>query len=244
MSQYQVDIEKYKGGKIPKRYGIYRPHMPRIDSDDEGKVAKVVDGRWELSEDETGDGGGGIGRESDVVIVHASVTGSPVVDKDDTFYACASDLTAKQVYELGREGKTAMVRITVNDQSGSPQILSMPLVRAIVPASGQYNAVFTYMEAAVDTPGYEYPIEYTFELETKNGVETTPSLQVHKVRTASLATRETPGLVIAGDGTKIDGKGKLSVDVANDAEADNTRPISSAAVHTLVGNINSLLETI
>ena len=243
MSEYQIKIEKFKGNDIEKRYSIYDPLLPKIDADDEGKVAKVVDGEWTLSEDETGEGGGS-GKESDVIIVHASVTGSPVVDEDDTFYACASDLTAKQVYELGREGKTAMVRITVNDQSGSPQILSMPLVRAIVPASGQYNVAFTYMEAAVDTPGCEYPIEYTFELETKNGVETTPSLQVHKVRTASLATKETPGLVIAGDGTKIESNGKLSVDVANDAEADNTRPISSAAVYTLVGNINTLLETI
>lgn len=241
MSEYQIKIEKFKGNDIEKRYSIYDPLLPKIDADDEGKVAKVVDGEWTLSEDETGGGGA---RESDVVIVRASVTGEPVVEEDDTFYACSSNLTAKQVYDFGQEGKTAMVQITVNDQTGSPQIISMPLVRAIIPATGQYNVVFTYMEAAVDTPGYEYPIEYTFELESKNGVETTPRLQVHKVRTASIATTETPGLVAIGSGLKVDSNGVASVDVANDAEADNTRPISSAAVYTQIGNINVLLESI
>lgn len=36
----------------------------------------------------------------------------------------------------------------------------------------------------------------------------------------------------------------LSVDVVNDAEEDNTKPITSAAVYTEIGNINSLLHTI
>lgn len=240
MSEYQIEIEKFKGNDIEKRYSIYDPLLPKIDADDEGKVAKVVDGEWTLSEDKTGGGE----RESDVVIVHASVTGEPVVEEDDTFYACSSNLTAKEVYDFGQEGKTAMVQITINDRTGSPQIISMPLVRAIIPATGQYNVVFTYMEAAVDTPGYEYPIEYTFELESKNGVETTPRLQVHKVRTASIATTETPGLVAIGAGLKVDSNGVASVDVANNAEADNTRPISSAAVYTQIGNINVLLESI
>lgn len=36
----------------------------------------------------------------------------------------------------------------------------------------------------------------------------------------------------------------LSVNVVNDAEKDNTLPITSAAVYTTVGNIDSLLQTI
>lgn len=38
--------------------------------------------------------------------------------------------------------------------------------------------------------------------------------------------------------------GVLSVNTATDVEADNTLPITSAAVYTEVGNINALLETI
>ena len=38
--------------------------------------------------------------------------------------------------------------------------------------------------------------------------------------------------------------GILSVNTADVVEADNTLPVTSAAVQTAVGNINALLETI
>ena len=46
-----------------------------------------------------------------------------------------------------------------------------------------------------------------------------------------------------GDGLKVK-NGKLSVDTATAAEQDNTKPITSGAVYTAVGNINALLATI
>ena len=46
-----------------------------------------------------------------------------------------------------------------------------------------------------------------------------------------------------GDGLKVE-NGKLSVDTATVAEQDNTKPITSGAVYTTVGNINALLATI
>ena len=46
-----------------------------------------------------------------------------------------------------------------------------------------------------------------------------------------------------GDGLRVDGN-ILSVDTADVAEEDNTRPITSAAVYVEVGNINALLATI
>ena len=48
-----------------------------------------------------------------------------------------------------------------------------------------------------------------------------------------------------GNGLKLEeSTNTLSVDVATKAEQDNTKPISSSAVNTIVGNINVLLETI
>lgn len=48
-----------------------------------------------------------------------------------------------------------------------------------------------------------------------------------------------------GSGLKLDeATNTLSVDVAHDAEKDNTRPITSAAVYTEIGNIDALLKTI
>ena len=58
------------------------------------------------------------------------------------------------------------------------------------------------------------------------------------------ATKTTLGGVIVGDNLIVDSSGKISVDVATDAEEDNTRPISSAAVYAEIGNINILLSLI
>ena len=41
-----------------------------------------------------------------------------------------------------------------------------------------------------------------------------------------------------------DSQGRLAVQVADTAEADNTLPITAAAVHTELGNIEILLQTI
>ena len=47
-----------------------------------------------------------------------------------------------------------------------------------------------------------------------------------------------------GHGLKVTGGNTLEVDTAEEAEQDNTLPITSAAVYTTVGNIEILLETI
>lgn len=47
-----------------------------------------------------------------------------------------------------------------------------------------------------------------------------------------------------GSNLEVDADGKVNVLTASDMEQDNTRPITSAAVYTEVGNINALLETI
>lgn len=52
----------------------------------------------------------------------------------------------------------------------------------------------------------------------------------------------TDGYII-GDGLKLEGR-RLSVDTATTVDEDNTKPITSAAVFTEIGNINALLETI
>lgn len=54
---------------------------------------------------------------------------------------------------------------------------------------------------------------------------------------------------IIGSGLKVTsgdqiGKKILSVDTVNDAEKDNTLPITSAAVYTELGNIDILLQDI
>ena len=48
-----------------------------------------------------------------------------------------------------------------------------------------------------------------------------------------------------GSGLKLDAEtNTLSVDTTESVEKDNTKPVTSAAVYTEVGNINALLATI
>lgn len=59
-----------------------------------------------------------------------------------------------------------------------------------------------------------------------------------------IATTTTLGGVIVGDNLTVDESGRVSVDTADAPEEDNTRPITSAAVQTSIGNIEVLLGTI
>ena len=53
------------------------------------------------------------------------------------------------------------------------------------------------------------------------------------------------GLGLAASTDKLDAEtNTLSVDTAAAVEKDNTKPVTSAAVYTEVGNINALLATI
>lgn len=58
------------------------------------------------------------------------------------------------------------------------------------------------------------------------------------------ATTEKLGGIIVGENLAITKEGVLSVMTTNLAEEDNTRPITSAGVNTIVGNIEVLLKTI
>lgn len=76
-----------------------------------------------------------------------------------------------------------------------------------------------------------------------SGVVSIPKI-IYEGGSAGPATKETLGLIIVGENLNITEEGVLSVDVATAAEQDNTKPITSAAVNTLVGNIDALLSTI
>ena len=59
-----------------------------------------------------------------------------------------------------------------------------------------------------------------------------------------IATQDTIGGIKIGDNLRISEDGVLSVETATAVEADNTLPVTSAAVNTTVGNIEILLTTI
>lgn len=104
-------------------------------------------------------------------------------------------------------------------------ILSTPAVLNAVLAQGPVvmnDYVFTVHESAD---------EYIFTV--RRGSET-----------QNIVMPKGGGVAFETDETLSLNDGILSVNTADEPEADNTLPITSAAVHTTVGNINALLETI
>lgn len=77
---------------------------------------------------------------------------------------------------------------------------------------------------------------------TKGGGEVDPAA-VQKIVDDYLEANP-PSPVKAGNGLKIAEDGTLSVDTADKAEKDNTKPITSAGAYLEIGNINALLATI
>ena len=59
-----------------------------------------------------------------------------------------------------------------------------------------------------------------------------------------IATAEKAGIVAVGKNLSITEDGVLSVDTTDNAEQDNTKPITSAGVNLVVGNINAILAII
>ena len=79
-----------------------------------------------------------------------------------------------------------------------------------------------------------------------NGVELVgdmTSKQLGLVDQQTYATNQEAGVVKVGENLKIN-EGVLSVETTNDAEEDNTKPMTSAGVYVELGNINILLSKI
>ena len=101
--------------------------------------------------------------------------------------------------------------------------------------------MINYIDLEVDAP------EYTLSVDDDVGESLDADMRVdvnHVDYVLPPATTETLGGIIVGDDLQITPEGVLSVIKATEVQADNTRPITSAAVFTEVGNINALLHTI
>ena len=70
----------------------------------------------------------------------------------------------------------------------------------------------------------------------------TPTIQAQAYR-ATLPGGSYGKEVEIGAGLKLEDN-VLSVDTAETVEEDNTKPVTSAAVYTVVGNINAILESL
>ena len=112
----------------------------------------------------------------------------------------------------------------------------------------------TWVDPAMDTPSETTPPEpeqgwvdkvLATGAAAQTAAEAAKTAAEQAKAAAERAESAAPGGNLAiGNGLKFDPDGKLSVDTAESAEQDNTRPITSAAVYTEIGNIDALLKTI
>lgn len=94
----------------------------------------------------------------------------------------------------------------------------------------------------LDTDAKSSLVAAVNEALTKGGGEVDPA-DVQKIVDDYLKANP-PSPVKAGNGLSMAEDGTLSVDTADKAEKDNTKPITSAGVYMEIGNINALLATI
>lgn len=87
------------------------------------------------------------------------------------------------------------------------------------------------------------------EVATQSGGETTVQTIIQNNSGSGdydlpIASDKTLGGIMVGENLSITDTGVLSVMTADDVEENNTKPITSAAVHVEIGNINVLLASI
>ena len=105
----------------------------------------------------------------------------------------------------------------------------------------------TWVEPAMDTPSETTPPE-----PEKGWVDqvleagTSAKEAAERAEEAAKKAESTvpAGSLSIGDGLKWAADGKLTVDTADKVEQDNTKPVTSAAVHTEIGNIEALLAAL
>ena len=105
----------------------------------------------------------------------------------------------------------------------------------------------TWVEPAMDTPSETAPPEP--EQGWVNKVLAAGSSAKEAAERAEEAAKKAESAVPAGslsigNGLKWSADGKLTVDTADKVEQDNTKPVTSAAVHTEIGNIEALLAAL
>ena len=79
------------------------------------------------------------------------------------------------------------------------------------------------------------PDQLQFKMKAYTVVQTPP---------VPIASTDTLGKIMVGENLKIDENGVLSVDTASSVEQDNTKPVTSGAVHAEIGNIEVLLAAL
>lgn len=177
-------------------------------------------------------------------------------DKVKTVYFVCEDGSYQAVVMDGNSCGVPMLdgehrRIFVGVQEGSaekPSVLktSRPCCLKVA------DSIADYMSEKIPNPTPDVYQQIMALLEDIKQGEVSPEdiqnavnkyLDENPVR-VDIATTEKAGIVTVGKNLSITKDGVLSVDTTDSAEQDNTKPITSAGVNLVVGNINAILAII
>lgn len=149
MAEHTIEIKKYKGNTDPKSYRLYDPHMPPIDRDGEGDVAKVQNGKWTVAKVP-----GTEGIKTFVVLMHYDQGSGTTV----------SNYTAKEIYDRVNDGEICVASVTVD----GVYYQGLNLME-INHTGNQYTVVFYSIgyHPKVDTvPGYFTYYKYVMSIDS------------------------------------------------------------------------------
>lgn len=153
-----------------------------------------------------------------------------------------------------RDKNSEWIDIPAVGGAGSGGITEVPLATAetvggiYADSAGEYDT----QPAKIGEDGHLYVTPYDLTEEDKSAIATQVTEEAVEViltevtggGSVPIASKESPGVVAVGENLKISETGALSVDTTDVAEEDNTKPITSSGVNTIVGNIGAILETI
>ena len=123
-----------------------------------------------------------------------------------------------KVFKVNRRNKPADYVFTPPDQTSLEEI----------------KEKIEYLESIQDPDAIKNAVEDYLEQNPPSG----------GITEIPIATHDTIGGIKIGNNLRISDDGVLSVETTDEAEQDNTLPITSAAVYTAVGNIEVRLSTI
>lgn len=219
--------------------------------------------------DQHGGGGGGASTTSDFII-KMTVTS----DGDYNYTVTSCDATVEQIDAAVADGKRVVVIVSVDgtiielpmvqgvkgDSYYFSMFLSGQVTASFVQKVGGNTSEWQFLVAQIEAESIDYSNAALPNISTVGGAldELVPKSHTHANKSVLDKFAESDGKptydgkvlggggaggYAIGDGLKVE-NGKLSVDTATVAEQDNTKPITSGAVYTAVGNINALLATI
>lgn len=183
-------------------------------------------------------------------VINISVE-NKIAEADGTLYVCDnSDFVAKFAFDAeweAYENKTA--RFCYNNSYVDVVFTGNECPVPIISGTYFFNIGVYAGNLRTTTPAR---VPCKLSILCGSGAPTAPSDNVYNqimeklngLSGAQPATEKQLGLVRIGDNLSVDANGVISVATTDDAENDNTKPITSAGVYTQLGNIAALLAAL